>query len=50
MTGLAISMILSWDHPDLPPLLGPILVLTFFVGAASSVTGLAIIRIKNSRK
>jgi hypothetical protein len=49
-TGLAISMTLSWDDPGLPPMLGPILVLAFFVCAASSVAGLAAVRIKHSRK
>lgn len=50
ITGLAISMIFSWNGAYLPPMLRPVLVLAFFVCAASSVAGLAAIRIKNSRK
>lgn len=50
VAGLAVSMFLAWDNPLLPPMLGLSLVLVFFVGATTSITGLAAVRMKNPLK
>lgn len=50
LAGLAVSMSLVWDIPLLSPMLGPSLVHVFFVSAATSITGLAVVRMKNPSK
>ncbi len=50
MVGLLASIFLTGRNPLFPGLSGPLLVLFFFLAAAGSVIGLAVIRLRRTAK
>ena len=48
MVGLLASILLTGRNPLFPGMSGPLLVLFFFLAAAGSVAGLAIIRLRRT--
>jgi len=50
MAGLLASIFLTGGNPLFPGMSGPLLVLFFFLAAAGSVLGLAVIRLRRTAK
>jgi hypothetical protein len=50
MVGLLASIFLTGRNPFFPGMSGPLLVLFFFLAAAGSVIGLAVIRLRRTAK
>lgn len=50
MVGLLASIFLTGRNPLFPGMSGPLLVLFFFLAAAGSVIGLAVIRLRRTAK